>query len=88
MFYFLFVEKLLSFNFIGIEHCFYQIYHVLANVTTNEHTNWRRYKYLQDGKGAYHNPFNRGWWINTLEYFFFRPSIAEQEVAFLNVTIV
>lgn len=50
--------------------------------------NWKRYKYLQDGKGAYHNPFSRGWYLNILEYFFIRPSISEQDVNFLNVTIV
>jgi hypothetical protein len=39
------------------------IYHTqltLVNLTTNEHQNLRRYKYLQNERGQYSNPFFRG----------------------------
>jgi len=39
------------------------VYHtqlVRKNLTTNEHANLSRYKYLKDDNGAYHNPFHRG----------------------------
>jgi len=33
---------------------------VFRNLTTNEMTNWYRYKYLRDSNGAFRNPFDRG----------------------------
>ncbi|MEW5315647.1 MAG: hypothetical protein WDW38_007060 [Sanguina aurantia] len=39
------------------------------NVTTNELTNWHRYKYLQASDGGYTNPFNKGCRDNCWEAF-------------------
>jgi len=43
------------------------IYHtqlVRRNLTTNEHQNARKYKYLKDEMGAFRNPYNRGCFKN------------------------
>lgn len=40
---------------------------VTRNVTTNELTNWHRYRYLHDRKGEFHNPFDKGWRANCVE---------------------
>jgi palmitoyltransferase ZDHHC13/17 len=42
---------------------------VARNVTTNELANWHRYSYLQDGRGSFANPFNRGIAANCWEAF-------------------
>ncbi|XP_023222196.1 probable protein S-acyltransferase 23 isoform X2 [Centruroides sculpturatus] len=39
------------------------------NLTTNEAFNYKRYGYLMDSKGHYHNPFSRGLLENFKEYF-------------------
>lgn len=39
----------------------------MRNVTTNELSNWPRYKYLRDELGNFHNPFDRGWKANCTE---------------------
>eukprot|EP00557_Chaetoceros_sp_GSL56_P007511 CAMPEP_0176496550 /NCGR_PEP_ID=MMETSP0200_2-20121128/11252_1 /TAXON_ID=947934 /ORGANISM="Chaetoceros sp., Strain GSL56" /LENGTH=809 /DNA_ID=CAMNT_0017894507 /DNA_START=29 /DNA_END=2458 /DNA_ORIENTATION=- len=49
------------------------IYHtqlVRKNLTTNEHQNFFKYKYLKDENGAYRNPYNRGCFRNFLSRFF------------------
>ena len=33
---------------------------IIKNLTTNEHINSARYKYLQNGYGIFDNPFDRG----------------------------
>jgi hypothetical protein len=53
------------------------IYHtqlMLVNLTTNEHINVSRYKYLQSESGAYSNPFFKGWLNNAVDRFF--PSVS------------
>lgn len=42
----------------------------LTNLTTNEHQNLRRYKYLQNSHGAYFNPFFRGLFGNFMDRMF------------------
>ncbi|CAM9250636.1 unnamed protein product [Chrysoparadoxa australica] len=37
------------------------------NLTTNEHQNWEKYKYLHGARGTYHNPFDRGTVSNAAE---------------------
>lgn len=49
------------------------IYHtqlVRKNLTTNEHQNFFKYKYLKDENGAYRNPYNRGCFMNFISRFF------------------
>lgn len=42
---------------------------VSRNITTNELTNWHRYRYLQTNDGLFSNPFNKGCWRNCYEAF-------------------
>ena len=65
-----------------------QIYHMVLNLTTNERVNHKRYEYLKDGKGKYYNPYDRGLRINILEFFHLKPSVPDDQVPFLNVTVV
>ena len=64
------------------------MYHIRLNLTTNERVNCARYKYLQDGKGRYHNPYNRGCKRNLLEFFLLQRPMTDDEVEFLNVTTI
>jgi hypothetical protein len=51
------------------------VYHTqltMVNLTTNEHLNVRKYKYLykiQNGKKVYKNPWFKGWWGNAMDRF-------------------
>mmetsp|Transcript_40402 Transcript_40402/g.48990 ORF Transcript_40402/g.48990 Transcript_40402/m.48990 type:complete len:602 (+) Transcript_40402:181-1986(+) len=46
-----------------------QISQVFQNLTTNEVINMHRYKYLQSKDGQYNNPFDKGCFPNTTEFF-------------------
>jgi len=46
-----------------------QLGQVFSNLTTNEMINQHRYKYLQDKEGSFRNPYDKGCWPNTLEFF-------------------
>lgn len=61
---------------------------MLLNITTNERINFKRYAYLKDGKGKYYNPYDRGYKNNILEFFHIKRPMEEDEVHFLNVTVV
>lgn len=51
--------------------CIYHTQLMLVNLTTNEHQNVMRYKYLFDSQnGRYRNLFNRGFRNNVLDRFF------------------
>jgi hypothetical protein len=51
--------------------CIYHTQLMLVNLTTNEHQNVMRYKYLFDAeKGRYKNLFNRGFRNNLMDRFF------------------
>ncbi|XP_065210396.1 uncharacterized protein Patsas [Planococcus citri] len=43
--------------------------HACMNITTNEMLNYKRYPYLRNKKGKYHNGFSRGPVCNLLEFF-------------------
>ena len=58
------------------------------NLTTNERINYHRYDYLKDGKGQYYNAYDRGWKYNLLEFFHLKRGLGDDEVEFLNVTVV
>jgi hypothetical protein len=48
------------------------VYHTqlsCLNLTTNEHINMARYKYLKGDRGEYRNPFDRGWMSNFINRF-------------------
>ncbi|KAL3797188.1 hypothetical protein ACHAW5_006050 [Stephanodiscus triporus] len=46
---------------------FYHANLVLSNISTNEQMNARKYRYLWDENGRFHNPFNRGIIHNILQ---------------------
>ena len=46
-------------------------------MTTNEQINWRRYDYLKNSQGLFHNPFNRGLKQNLKEFFHLQRSVEE-----------
>uniref|UniRef100_UPI00398ECF7F uncharacterized protein n=1 Tax=Pristiophorus japonicus TaxID=55135 RepID=UPI00398ECF7F len=46
--------------------CFYV---AAVNITINEQMNQKRYSYLYDESGHFHNPFNRGIKLNLMEFF-------------------
>lgn len=46
----------------------------MVNLTTNEHINVSRYKYLQNDHGGFRNPFFKGWLNNTMGRF--SPSVS------------
>jgi len=48
------------------------------NLTTNEHSNLFRYKYLHDGNGRYRNPFDQGFMANLYDRMM--PSVTSYQV--------
>ncbi|XP_006818309.1 uncharacterized protein LOC100368376 [Saccoglossus kowalevskii] len=50
------------------------------NITTNERMNWKRYDYLKDAHGHYHNPYNKGIKRNVQEFFHVKPPPRDDEV--------
>jgi ankyrin repeat protein len=51
---------------VGFMACYHATL-VLSNVSTNEQMNIRKYRYLWDESGRFHNPFNRGTSNNILQ---------------------
>jgi palmitoyltransferase len=43
---------------------------IARNITTNEMSNAARYNYLKDSNGRFHNPFDRGFRKNCMEFLF------------------
>lgn len=62
-----------------------QTFHAVYNITANERVNFKRYRYLMDGKGAFYNPFNRGIVHNLKEFFLLVKPRTEQDVEILNI---
>lgn len=63
--------------FVGISVAalaFSQSSQILRNMTTNELTNWYRYRYLSGPNGEFTNPFDKGWKRNCRDACF--PSLA------------
>ena len=46
-----------------------QLLYAAMNLTSNEMFNYKRYNYLKNARGKYHNPFSRGVCHNMAEYF-------------------
>ena len=65
-----------------------QMIHASYNITTNERVNHKRYDYLKDGKGRFHNPFNKGVRHNLMEFFHLRKPPREEELELLGVDVV
>lgn len=64
---------------------FFQTFHAVYNITANERVNFKRYRYLMDGKGAFYNPFNRGIVHNLKEFFLLVKPRTEHDVEILNI---
>lgn len=58
--------KHINFSFIKIQ---LQLLYAAMNLTTNEMFNYKRYSYLKNSRGKYHNPFSRGILYNLAEFF-------------------
>lgn len=50
------------------------------NLTTNEMFNYKRYNYLKNSRGKYHNPFSRGILMNLAEFFLCLPPAESDEI--------
>ncbi len=50
------------------------------NLTTNEMFNYKRYGYLKNSRGKYHNPFSRGVLTNLAEFFLCVPPAEERTI--------
>ena len=46
-----------------------QLLYAAMNLTSNEMFNYKRYNYLKNARGKYHNPFSRGMFYNFAEFF-------------------
>ncbi|XP_059478437.1 uncharacterized protein LOC132198416 [Neocloeon triangulifer] len=55
------------------------VLHAAMNLTTNEMFNYKRYPYLRDKRGRYHNPFSRGPLLNLMEFFLCSASVNKEE---------
>jgi palmitoyltransferase ZDHHC13/17 len=55
------------------------VLHAAMNLTTNEMFNYKRYPYLRDKRGRYHNPFSRGPLMNLMEFFLCSASVNKEE---------
>jgi len=64
---------------------YFQGFHTAYNITSNERINQKRYNYLKDGRGAFHNPFNRGIVSNVREFFHMKRALVEKDVEILSV---
>lgn len=47
----------------------FTLLYAAMNLTTNEMFNYKRYNYLKNARGKYHNPFSRGAFYNLAEFF-------------------
>jgi len=52
-----------------------QLYCISVNLTTNEKLNMHRYEYLKDSRGNFHNPYDRGFVDNWMEFLHFVPPL-------------
>jgi len=47
----------------------FTLLYAAMNLTSNEMFNYKRYNYLKNARGKYHNPFSRGMFYNIAEFF-------------------
>jgi len=59
-----------------------QCYNIAANLTLNERKNWTHYYWILDSDGTLCNKFDRGWFINTLEFWRFPGLKIDYEAVF------
>ncbi|XP_075056110.1 uncharacterized protein LOC142141483 isoform X1 [Mixophyes fleayi] len=56
------------------------VYMAAVNITTNERINVKKYTYLMDESGKFYNPFNRGIFLNLLEFVHLIPPLSEDKI--------
>ncbi|KAM4807711.1 uncharacterized protein WCC33_017137 [Rhinophrynus dorsalis] len=56
------------------------LYMAAVNITTNERMNVKKYSYLKDERGEFHNPFDRGLYLNLLEFIHIIPPLSEDTI--------
>ncbi|KAM4050228.1 uncharacterized protein ACNLHF_014612 isoform 1-T1 [Anomaloglossus baeobatrachus] len=56
------------------------LYMAATNITTNERMNAKKYFYLMDEEGKFSNPFDRGLFLNILEFIHVIPPLSEDRV--------
>ncbi|XKL61398.1 hypothetical protein PGB90_008455 [Kerria lacca] len=68
-------------NCVGIKNSWIRtaiaLLHACMNITTNEMLNYKRYPYLRNKKGKYHNWFSRGAVCNLFEFFIMYSKLEE-----------
>ncbi|KAM8939008.1 uncharacterized protein RCH25_052586 [Pelodytes ibericus] len=68
---------------IGIISCLMTsvcLYMAATNITTNERMNVKKYTYLMDDHGKFHNPFSRGLYLNCLEFLHVIQPLSEDRI--------
>ena len=56
------------------------------NLTSNEMFNYKRYNYLKNNRGKFHNPYNRGVMYNLAEFFLCVQPADPEEIRGLEIT--
>ncbi|XP_073511819.1 uncharacterized protein [Phyllobates terribilis] len=56
------------------------LYMAATNITTNERMNAKKYLYLMDEEGKFYNPFDRGLFLNILEFIHLIPPLSEDRI--------
>ena len=63
-----------------------QLLYAAMNLTTNEMFNYKRYNYLKNSRGKYHNPFSRGILYNLAEFFLcVQPLVEPDDIRLLDL---
>jgi hypothetical protein len=57
-----------------------QLLYAAMNLTTNEMFNYKRYNYLKNSRGKYHNPYSRGLFYNLAEFFLCVQPVEQDDV--------
>ncbi|XP_075471713.1 uncharacterized protein LOC142503430 isoform X2 [Ascaphus truei] len=56
------------------------LYMAAVNITTNERINVKKYAYFKDDKGKFRNPFDRGLFLNVLEFIHIIAPLSEDSI--------
>ena len=69
----------------GDHSVFFQLLYAAMNLTTNEMFNYKRYNYLKNARGKYHNPFSRGILYNLAEFFLCVQPVEPDDIRLLDL---
>ena len=65
---------------------YFQLLYAAMNLTTNEMFNYKRYSYLKNSRGKYHNPYSRGLVYNLAEFFLCVQPVEPDDLMVLDVS--